>query len=63
MAVSYTPDGMGIALSNVAGFMWIQQVDISVGSMSVICPHHSAPPTALLLMGSIHRSLDAVNVL
>jgi Pre-mRNA cleavage complex II protein Clp1 len=62
LAVSYAQDAHEIAASNVAGFMWVQQVDVDDGSMSVICPHHSTPPSTCFLMGSIRRNLDNVTL-
>lgn len=58
LAACYTSDPTQLAVTNVAGFVWVQQVDFDDDSMSIMCPHSSAPPTMCFVAGSIKRNLD-----
>ena len=58
LAASYAEDASKVAVTNVAGFVWVQHVDVTDGSFSVMCPHATDPPTNNFLIGSVKRNLD-----
>ena len=58
VAVCYTQEPSQLAKTNVAGFVWIQQVDTSDDSITFMCPHPTAPPSKCFVIGSIRRNLD-----
>ena len=60
LGVSYTEDPAKMALTNVAGFVWVQQIDTSDDSITLMCPHATPPPTLCFIAGSIRRNLDLV---
>jgi Pre-mRNA cleavage complex II protein Clp1 len=51
-----------MAVTNVAGFVWVQQVDAADDSMSLMCPHGTPPPTLCFIAGSIKRNLDLLSM-
>lgn len=62
LAVCYTDDPAQLAVTNVAGFVWVQQVDFDDDSLSLMCPHATPPPTNSFILGSIKRNLDLLTL-
>lgn len=58
MGVSYTDNGADIVRTNVAGFVWVQQIDFEDNSIALMCPHVTPPPTFCLIMSAVKRNLD-----
>jgi hypothetical protein len=62
LAVGYTEDPARLVATNVAGFAWVQHVDLTDSSLTIMCPHGIPPPTNCFLAGAINRSLDLVTM-
>lgn len=58
LGVSYTEKTGEAVRTSVAGFAWVQKVDLHDGSIAVMCPHATTPPSRLFIFCSIKRRLD-----
>ena len=58
MGVSYTEKTGDAVKTSVAGFAWVQKVDLVDRSIAVMCPHATPPPSHMFIFCSIKRRLD-----
>ena len=58
LGVSYSQKTGEAVRTSVAGFAWIQKVDLDDRSIALMCPHATPPPTLTFILCSVKRRLD-----
>jgi len=59
LGVSYAQQSADIVNLNVAGFVWVLQVDASDSSITLMCPHATPPPGSLFIVGTVRKTVAA----
>jgi hypothetical protein len=58
LGVSYSEKVADAVRTSVAGFAWVQQVNLEDNSIALMCPHATPPPTLTFIFCSVKRRLD-----
>lgn len=62
LGASYSERTGEAVRTSVAGFAWVQRVDLNDRSIALMCPHATPPPTLTFIHCSVKRRLDVTEL-